>query len=188
VKAGAVVAGIYPPSLGYSGMMLQNRALLWLAPWVPGVVGWMLDTALGRAARNEDPEVFYKTLLDDVKGGSMPDIDKRTLGLVMAHPVMRRLLVEPMRDSLTGLAGTKGAAWEARLYGSDWGFGLEEVEGEKLTVWHGTLDVNAPCAMADKATKIMQCEYRRIEGCAHFSASLCCVPDAIAKLIEDMNK
>lgn len=65
--------------------------------------------------------------------------------------------------------GEWGPAWDLRLV-SDWGFGLEEVDGRDVTLWHGKGDVNCPVLMAEEAGKLIKgCELKVLEGETHMS-------------------
>lgn len=154
-----VVAGLYPASLGLAGMLPDARALLWVAPWATGLVRWALKWGLGAAAARAAAEGGDGgAALEEVLGKGMvgrPEADRRVWE--EDETGFRGFLVESVR----GAVGTsaEGAAWEARLFGSDWGFGLDKVEvegeGRRIVLWHGALDVNSPVAMAEKAAALI---------------------------------
>ncbi|GME56003.1 Alpha beta hydrolase fold protein [Neofusicoccum parvum] len=157
-----VVAGLYPASLGLAGMLPDARALLWVAPWWTGLVRWALEWGVGAAARADDGGAA----LEEVLGKGMvgrPEADRRVWEEDEAG--FRGCLVESVRGAVGGSA--EGAAREARLFGSDWGFGLEEVEvageGRRVVLWHGALDVNSPVAMAEKAALLIGGAELRVE-------------------------
>ena len=56
-------------------------------------------------------------------------------------------LAESMRQ------GTKGAAWDMRLYGREFDFKLEEVRAP-ITLFHGEADMNVPIALARRGPRI----------------------------------
>ncbi|KAK0645221.1 hypothetical protein DIS24_g8098 [Lasiodiplodia hormozganensis] len=156
----AVVAGLYPASLGLAGMLPDARALLWVAPWWTGLVRWALEWGLGAAAARAEDD--GGAALGEVLGRGMvgrPEADRRVWDEDEAG--FRGCLVESVRGAVPG-GSAEGAAREARLFGSDWGFGLDEVEvpaaGEgrrRIVLWHGALDVNSPVAMAEKAAALI---------------------------------
>ena len=84
---------------------------------------------------------------------------------------VREILVESVRGAFRE-GGAKGAAWESRLFGSWWGFDLEDVESEegKLVLWHSEGDLNSPVAMARKAhERLRGSELRVASDEAHMS-------------------
>lgn len=152
--AGAVViSGMYPTSLGMGGMMLSNRVLFNLAPWVPWLVSYIFDTSVGRIARDtEQPGRFRQTLAQGFK--SLPEADRETAeadgGKVLD------LLATSTREAFVD--GPEGSACEAKLFGSPWGFDLAELpvrQGE-LKVYHGAKDINIPARMAQEAVATMK--------------------------------
>ncbi|KAF4539217.1 Alpha beta hydrolase fold protein [Lasiodiplodia theobromae] len=153
-----VVAGLYPANLGLAGMLPDARALLWVAPWWTGLVRWALEWGLGAAAARA-AEGDGGAALEEVLGRGMigrPEADRRVWNEDEAG--FRGCLVESVRGAVPG-GSAEGAAREARLFGSDWGFGLDEVEvkgeGRRIVLWHGALDVNSPVAMAEKAAALI---------------------------------
>ncbi|KAH8656233.1 alpha/beta hydrolase fold domain-containing protein [Tricladium varicosporioides] len=160
----SVVSGIYPISLGTEGMLLGVRALLYGGAWLPRfVMAKVLDWEFGTAARNKDPKVFEDSFMKGME--KRAERDMRCLDDLP----FRKTMVESMREAFR--QGAEGPAWDCSLYG-DWGFNLEEINGEGITLWHGKEDPNAPAAMAIKAAKLMKgCELRIIEGECHMSLS-----------------
>ncbi|KAH7042643.1 alpha/beta-hydrolase [Macrophomina phaseolina] len=156
VAAVGIVSGLFPARLGLAGMLPDARALLWVAPWCPRLVQWGIEWGLGAPARDE----ANRAALEELVGRGMaarPPPDRRVWDEDEAG--FRANLVESMRGALRESAA--GAAWEARLFGCDWGFGLEQVavrggEGRRIVLWHGALDVNSPVAMAEKAAALME--------------------------------
>lgn len=79
----------------------------------------------------------------------------------------RAQMVESMRDAF--VQGGQGAGIDCKLV-SDWGFGLEDVNGKGVMMWHGGADVNTPFAMAEKAAGLLKgCEFRAFEEESHMS-------------------
>ncbi|KKY33266.1 putative alpha beta hydrolase [Diaporthe ampelina] len=151
--AGAVViSGMYPASLGMGGMMLSNRVLFNLAPWVPWLVSYMFDASMGRIARDtEQPGRFRETLAQGFR--SLPDADRETAeadgGKVLD------LLATSIREAFVD--GPEGSTCEARLFGSPWGFDLAElpIRKDKLAIYHGGKDIHIPARMAEEAVATM---------------------------------
>jgi pimeloyl-ACP methyl ester carboxylesterase len=149
---GAIVAsGLYPLKFGATGMMLPTRLLFWAAPWMTGLTSFLFDNSIGKAARNEDPRVLEDLMRNEPF--------KRHPGDAQAlnNPLNWPIFVAMTRGSFA--KSGEGAAWEAKLYGSDWGFELNHLSvGEDavpLTLWHGTSDMNVPVGMAITAKGVM---------------------------------
>ncbi|KAH7126322.1 Alpha/Beta hydrolase protein [Dactylonectria estremocensis] len=167
LKAAMIVAGIWPNVLGTQGMLFELRVMLALAPWVPGLVAAGLDYSIGRAARDtEHPEVFAATMGKMME--SRPEVD----AAIWREDVggFREALLANLREALK--PGTAGAAHEVKLFGSDWGFALDDVkvEDNTLTIWHGGLDQNVPLAMAEKAKALLPgCQFQLFPQEGHAS-------------------
>jgi pimeloyl-ACP methyl ester carboxylesterase len=163
----SIVSGMYPVKYGTAGMMIQSRMLFWVAPWLTGLTSFMFDTSMGKAARCSDPQVFEDMLEQEV--------DNRHAGdqATMKDPKHWPTFVAMMREAFAH--GSRGASWEARLKGSEWGFELSQLYidsdvGCSLTLWHGTEDVNCPATMAKKAGSLMPgSNLRTMEGEGHVS-------------------
>lgn len=153
LKVAGVVAGLYPRALGLAGMLVEAKMLLWMAPWATRLVAAGLDRALGKVARDQaHPDAFEAALNKGFAG--RPDVDKRVWD--RDEGGFRTALVASTREAVRESAW--GAAWEARLFGSAWGFKLEDVSPNpgKLVLWHGALDVNSPLRMAEQAAALLQ--------------------------------
>jgi pimeloyl-ACP methyl ester carboxylesterase len=163
----SVVSGMYPTKFGTTGMALQSRMLLWAAPWMTGLTSFMFDTSMGKAARCSDPQVFEDMVEQEVESRHPGD------QAAMKDPKYWPTFVAMMREGFAH--GGRGASWEARLKGSEWGFDLSQLYvgsdvGCPLTLWHGTEDVNCPVAMAKKAQALMPgSNLNVIEGEGHVS-------------------
>lgn len=163
----SVVSGLYPTKFGTAGMMLQSRVLLWVAPWMTGLTSFMFDASMGKAARSSDPQIFEDMMEQEV--------DNRHAGdqAAMKDPKHWPTFVAMIREAFAH--GSRGASWEARLNGSEWGFELGQLYigsdvGCPLTLWHGTEDVNCPAAMAKKAKALMPgSTLHTMEGEGHVS-------------------
>lgn len=161
-----IVAGLMPVSLGLGGMLMKTRILLAVAPWATSLVGWAMDGTMGVAAQH--PEKLEKIL--DKEFESRPALDQE---IYKTKPHVRDVLIRSVRESIK--SGGYSIAWEARLFGSPWGFELDElkVQEGQMVFWHGDEDVNVPMAMAEKAVKLMPgAELRIIEGGTHMSVAM----------------
>ncbi|CAM6103777.1 unnamed protein product [Calypogeia fissa] len=157
----AVVSGIYPLKLGTAGMLWRTRVLMYVAPWTR-LVAPLLDWQFGRLARDPDPKVLEEWFTKEMS--RLPEQDRKCF----ENEQFRKEMVDSLRESFR--PGSQGAAWEARLYVSNWGFELEEVQFDGLALWHGRLDVNCPCRMPEKAVKQMKgAKLKLFEEEAHLS-------------------
>ncbi|ELQ35954.1 alpha/beta hydrolase [Pyricularia oryzae] len=156
LAACAVVGGLGPPSFGFGGLPASSRAIFWLSQWSTGLVGAGLDYAMGKAARGR-PEQLAASIDDMYLSGSRGEADKEVWGREEFAYSRRALL-----DSLTAAMsepGAPGPAWEARVLGAPWGFGLDELgaAGEgRVVVWHGGQDLNVPVDMARRSAALVQ--------------------------------
>ena len=187
LKAVSVVSGAYPTSLGTAGMLFKNRVLMWAASWSPTAVGFLLDFAMGKTARDEEhPEKLYELMETELASADRPQVDRECFESVLKDPKRVNLFIESVRESFAGPMGA--TAWEAWLLSSDWGFKLENVDTSRLTMWHGGKDVNVPVAMADKAAELLDgVEYKRLDEEGHFSLSVNHAEDAFAELVTRLN-
>ncbi|KAI1121716.1 Alpha/Beta hydrolase protein [Nemania abortiva] len=165
---GVVVSGMYPTALGLAGMMLLNRVLFNLVVWVPGLVAWLVDRfVVARVARDADhPEVYARVIADSFAHRPAEDREAVFADNGRLLRVLARSSVEALRH------GADGFVREAWLFGSPWGFALEElrVERGRLVLWHGAKDVNVPVRMAEKAAQLIpNAEFRRCDDEAHIS-------------------
>ncbi len=170
--AAGIIAGLYPPSLGLKGMLLEPRVMLWVAQWAPGFVEMLLGWSMGAAAATDDGGVKLEKLVDDAMK-SRPGPDKQVWEENVGG--FRPSFVASVKGAVGGESGTKGAAYEARLLGGSWGFELADIAMEKgkMVMWHGTADGNVPVLMATKAHKLLPgSELRIVEGEAHLSLAV----------------
>jgi pimeloyl-ACP methyl ester carboxylesterase len=173
----AVVSGIYPLSLGTQGMLFPVRALLFAGSYLPRfITKKFLDLEFGTAARNPDSRVFEEQFMKAMETRS--ERDRKCL----EDEGIRRVVVESMREGFR--QGSEGPAWELGLFG-EWGFELGKVDGQGVVLWHGRGDVNAPCAMAEKAAGLMKgCELRVVEEETHLSLPLNHLQEVLEGLVE----
>lgn len=145
----ALVCAMYPTSLGTKGMLTELKVVLVAGRWMPRfITAAFLDRFIGRKARDKDPTVLKK-MMD---------------GAMAKRPWAEHQAWEDARVRVTGVGSLRGAfrqggmpvATELRLLSSsDWGFRVEDIDGNGVRLWHGMLDQNAPFGMAEKAAKLM---------------------------------
>lgn len=157
-----VVSGIEPMKLGTRGMSQQNRLVLFLAHRAP----WLLTPLISATARSfRDEERAKKAVTKALKHMVKPDREA-----ILAHNVTEPLVASTLE---TYHQGVRGAVYEGRLYGNDWGFPLQDVAFHPLYLWHGARDVNVPIGMARGAAAMLSgctATYYPDEG--HFSTLL----------------
>jgi pimeloyl-ACP methyl ester carboxylesterase len=175
LKAAGIISGLYPVSVGLKGMLM--------APWATKLAEKVLDWGIGSPARDEtDPNKLERLMGDSMR--ERPGPDKRAWE--EDEGGLREMPVASTRHALQG-DGAGGAVWEARLFGSLWGFELADVKvGEgKLVLWYGDKDLNSPLAMAEKAHALLQgSELRLGLGEAHMSLLLHKLQEALDALKE----
>jgi len=162
LKSTAVVSGIYPVMLGTQGMLWGVWLTLVAGTWLPtAVMTKLLDWEFGDAIKNENRETLEEKFLKAME--SKPESDRRCLDDLP----FREVVIDSMREAFR--QGSEGPAWECGLFGQ-WGFDLEEVDATNVSLWHGKKDVNAPFAMAEKASKLIKgCELHAFEDESHLS-------------------
>ncbi|KAI1763382.1 Alpha/Beta hydrolase protein [Hypoxylon sp. FL1150] len=163
-----VVSGLYPATLGLDGMMLINKVIFTLSPWIPNsVLSLIFDTAMGKPARDPaHPDRLAKDLAASMESRTAED----GAAIHMHDDKFLKALVESTRDALRN--GGEGSAWEAKLFSKPWGFELKDLKAEKgkLVLWHGSKDVNVPVQMAEKAAaQIPNADLRVEQEEAHIS-------------------
>lgn len=160
------VAGVMPISFSTQGMLTMSRVMLAVAPYATGALGWVAYRLLGSVARDvEHPERLVEMMDKDI--GSRSASDKEAW---MSHADLKLAIVRSTRESMK--QGGYAMAWEAKLFGTDWGFNLEDVKAEKgqMILWHGDQDVNVPLGGSQKAMEMMpNAELRVMEGDSHLS-------------------
>lgn len=171
LKCAAIISGLYPTSLGVQGMALESRVMLWLAPWATVLVEAIMDWGVASTVRHTtDPAKLEEVLGDGMKGRPEPDRHAWEVN----EGGLREMLVASVQHAYPD-GSAHGAAWDARLYGSPWGFELEDLSiGKgKMILWHGEEDANIPLAMAEKAHALLQdSELRVLAGESHMSLFL----------------
>jgi pimeloyl-ACP methyl ester carboxylesterase len=115
---------------------------------VPNQVTWILAT---RAP------VLLHPLLMAMRAGSKSNEERELRQLAarvppadyaaFREPGRWRAFAESLRESMR--QGTRGPAWDLRLYGRDFGFKFDEVR-VPITLFHGEQDANVPIALAHR--------------------------------------
>jgi len=167
-----VVSGIGPLPLGTTGMSRQNRLVLFLARRSP----WLLTPLLSAAARAFRDEEHARRAVTKAMRQMVPP-DREAL---LTHGLVDKLAASARE---TYCQGVRGAAYEGRLYGRDWGFRLEDLAFQPLYLWHGARDINVPIGMArGMAGKLAGCQATYYPDEGHFSTLLNHQPEFFAAL------
>ena len=94
----------------------------------------------------------------------MSEADREAIG----HPDMGRFYMEGMLEAFR--QGSKGPAYDARVYTQHWGFRLEEIALDNVYLWYRETDVNVPVSMGRAMAKaISNCEARFYGNETHLS-------------------
>jgi pimeloyl-ACP methyl ester carboxylesterase len=183
LKCTAIISGLYPASLGTEGMMALSKMMLWLAPWSTALVEGILDWTLGhRVSHTTDPHKLEEILGSGMEG--RPEQDKQAWE--DNERGLRQMLVATAQHAFPD-GSAHGAAWEARLNGSPWGFQLEDLDMDegKLILWHGGKDINSPLGMTEKAHALLAGSELRVDpNEAHMSLFLHKLPEVLDTLKE----
>jgi pimeloyl-ACP methyl ester carboxylesterase len=173
VSACAVVCGVGPLEGGTAGMPPSYRVALVLAQWFP----WLLTVLLWAFSWLYRDEERAREAL--VKGARpLGEADRAALLIPEVSAAVAASLVEAFRQ------GTRGVAYEARIYARPWGFRLEEMACPRLLLWHGERDPLVPITMARSvAARLRQCQATFSAQDGHFSILVNHLDDIITALI-----
>jgi pimeloyl-ACP methyl ester carboxylesterase len=181
-----LVSAMYPLSIGTTGMMWQTQMLLSLARWSTWLLETVFDRMLGSTFRNSSHAQLIETMEKQAAAQPLPEADKAIMKEVLQDETLSRAYLGSMKEALR--VSSKGAAWEFWLFASDWGFKLQELDGSRLTVWHGGEDVNVPVSMADKASElIIGTDYKRLDDEAHVSLIVRHRDEILSNFAEKLN-
>ncbi len=155
LRAAVIVSGGWPMT------WLKDRHSLPL----PNRITWFLASSA---------PLLLRPLLTTMKSGLTEDVNKELAQIASRVPpadyeafrAPGRFLAfaESLRESMR--QGTKGAAWDMRLYGREFDFRLQDVR-LPITLFHGDADTNVPIALA-----------RRGAACLPGSRLVTCTGDA----------
>ncbi|HKR59981.1 MAG TPA: alpha/beta hydrolase [Pyrinomonadaceae bacterium] len=161
ITAAVIVSGGWQMNLreAKDNMPFVNRLFLILAHRAPPLSRLMLK-AMGGASVNDREKELAKLK------ARVPAADYAAF----AEPGRIEALHEMMRECIRG--GTKGPAWDLRVYMREFDFKLSEIR-MPLTLFHGEQDVNAPIALVRRMmAELPTARLITYEHDAHFS-TLC---------------
>lgn len=136
LTAVSIVSGVSPHVSNVTKDMLpSSRIVNWIAGRAPFWFARLIAAQMARTLRR-NPDQFLAQLTN-----GMPDSDL----LVSASPQYREVALRCFQEAFR--QGTRGPAWDLRLYPRSWGVSLDRIPIE-VQIWHGDLDRSAPPAMA----------------------------------------
>jgi len=157
-----VIAGMTPMeyALSAENVKRSNLAIFRMSrrpTWLVHLVLWL---GIGRFAGNEQKmRKAMRAMLRELPPEDRSLIEDERIGSILWKDT-----IEVHRN------GTLGCAYELKLYGSDWGFQLEDIACGNVRLWHGELDVNLPADAARKmAKRIPNCNASYYPDEAHLS-------------------
>ena len=155
-----IISGISPLYFGTEGMNISNRFVFFIAKWFPWLLRLFLWASIGR----------YSQFLEKVDAliarslSKLPEPDRALL----SKPDIRKIFAEVTCEAF--LQGSKGPAYEGRLYSLPWGFKLDEIKFDKIYLYHGELDTNVPFTNAKlMADSIPKCKTKFFKNDSHLS-------------------
>ncbi|NOY61525.1 MAG: alpha/beta hydrolase [Calditrichaeota bacterium] len=157
-----ILAGMGPIDLqSTEGMESSTRAIFFIARRFPWLLGPLISLSMARNSRMDEEKI--ERLMPKIMR-KLPEPDRK----VLERSELMRLFIDDSRESFR--QGTKGLAYECRLYVQPWGFRLEDIAFDKVYLWQGELDVNVPVSMGrDMAEAIPNCEAKFYPNDAHLS-------------------
>lgn len=167
-----IVSGVGPSDVPNAddGVSAENRRLIRIAGFIPLVLTLILKRVARQ--RQHNPEGEFAKLLD-----SLPEPDQQAF----SHPEIRKKAMEASADSFR--PGVKGHAWEMRLFGRSWGFGMGDVQIPVL-LWHGSADENIlPLTGRMQAEAIPDCTAQFLPNEGHYSLYINHIGEILQRLI-----
>jgi pimeloyl-ACP methyl ester carboxylesterase len=154
----AVVCGLGPMELPSvrAGMSPLARRTFYLCRNAP----WLLRMIFARTTwRLRRDFQWYLAQISD----ALPAADKEALFGSALKDIIVQSTLEAVRS------GTRGSAWEGRLYASPWPFRLEDIAAE-VHLWHGEKDATVPASMGRHVAQTLgKCRPRFYPDDGHFS-------------------
>lgn len=146
-----------------------------------GFVSRWLENVLGKQAEKsaaEHPELHGLETAESDGSVKTERTDKER-----KDDLIRMMLEAPYAQ------GTKATVDETLLLSApDWGFRLEDVEYNKVQIWHGVEDKNAPiAAIRYLAERVPHAELHELEGDSHYTMFKH-LDNAMKEVIEDSEK
>ncbi|KAK6433181.1 hypothetical protein LTR95_010643 [Oleoguttula sp. CCFEE 5521] len=181
LRSVTVVAGMGPISVGTKGMNVVNRLLLWALQHYPKAVRWLQTRISATLAKLTDEQLAQVIKLQFTRHPlRWPNPHPKDVALFTNNTALIDLLVLDSRQA--NAQGVEGFVHEGRLLVSDWGFGIEKVETEKVDVslWYGSLDSNVPVGIGEEIAVMMKGRVKwRVEERTHLGLFVGCAEEIL---------
>ncbi|KAL5344025.1 Alpha/Beta hydrolase protein [Aspergillus crustosus] len=159
-----VLAGAGPWEAGLQHVSLPRRLISLMARRIPGLLEVGLDGTIGalRWAVSTKPVIrWVENWLEQQEPS-----DKSGLPI----EERRQMVLTMMFEAFT--QGSAATVQEAVLLSQNWGFNLQDVRYDKIRIWHGEKDANAPIEMIRyMAEKLPHAVLKVYEGETHYTVS-----------------
>ncbi|ETN45915.1 uncharacterized protein HMPREF1541_00096 [Cyphellophora europaea CBS 101466] len=170
-SVGVAVGSPYWAEGGFGDMPWWSRISYWLVKYAPGPATLLVSGLVG-VTRLVTGTSWGKRMID--KAVEAERKKQKEKGESNQLGGMDPLQGEPIEESRQGLLralfepftqGSKPTIRELKLFTIDWGFELKEVGYDKVMMWGGTKDVNAPISgVRYIASAVQHSELREYEG------------------------
>ena len=162
LSAVGVLAGAPPWEAGTQHVPRSSRAAASAARYWPAGLAGMMNALVGLLRVGLTTRPATKRI-DDWLSKAEPG--------EAGTPSMEEKRERLLRTLFEGFAqGSEAFVQEAQLLTQDWGFRFEDVAYDRVQLWHGTLDKNAPVQMIRyMVERLPYTEFREYEGESHWT-------------------
>ncbi|KAJ5439905.1 uncharacterized protein N7458_010903 [Penicillium daleae] len=162
LSAVGIMGGAGPWEAGAHHMSLPYRISAFTAHSWPSAYGGVLGLLLWILRRALSSPSAIKQI-DDALAKNVGEQASDKPAAELRETIARQIL-EAFRQ------GTGPAVYDAQLLTSSWGIKFEDVTYNKIRIWHGTKDVNAPVEMMRYlAERLPHCELKEFPEATHFT-------------------
>jgi pimeloyl-ACP methyl ester carboxylesterase len=158
INRAAIISGIAPPEMPdlYHAMWPPVRLIYLTAKYLPKLNHFLLKQMTGFYSHEEQMDKRMKQVMP------VPDIE-----LFESKPNIIKIFAEATKEAHRN--GIEGDAHEWKLYVSDWGFKLSEINTE-INLWYGQYDRQVPIGMGRYiASLLSKSNLIEVENGGHFS-------------------
>lgn len=141
VSAVGLLASAGPWEAGKQGLLLSEKFGHWASTRWPGGLVKLTDTLLA-LIRWALTTRRGKNYFDAQLGLKAPKPEDNNDGKVMTLDELRDQTIHAVFETFA--QGSKACVQEARLLSTDWDIPFEDVDYNKVQIWHGVKDVNSP--------------------------------------------